>query len=120
MPTPTITPHSAGARTIAEVTGDGILLRGADDARDLLMLSQRAEWIAVHVANIDARFFDLRSGIAGDVLQKFVNYQTKFAVIGDIARYTDKSESVAALVRESNRGKDVRFVETMAALIAAI
>jgi hypothetical protein len=54
------------------------------------------------------------------VLQKFVNYQTKFAVIGDIARYTDKSESVAALVRESNRGKDVRFVETMAALIAAI
>jgi hypothetical protein len=104
--------HTVGDVTIAEVTGDGILLRNGGDARDLLMQSHRAEWIAVHEKNIAPEFFDLKSGIAGDVLQKFVNYQTKFAVIGDISRYTAKSESFAALVRESNRGRDVRFAMT--------
>ena len=109
-----MTLHTMGDTTVAEFTGGGIVLRDAGDARDLLMQSRRAEWIAVHECNIAPEFFDLRSGVAGDVLQKFVNYQTKFAVIGDISRYTEKSEALAALMRESNRGKDVRFVKALA------
>lgn len=110
---PNVTLHKRDDITIAEIAGEGILLRDASDARDLLMQSHRAEWIGVHERNIAPEFFDLRTGIAGDILQKFVNYQTKFAVIGDISRYTEKSESLAALVRESNRGRDVRFVGTV-------
>lgn len=117
---PTIILHDAGNMKIAEVTGDGVLLRNADDARNLLMQSHRAEWIAVHEKNIDPKFFDLRSGIAGDVLQKFVNYRTCFAILGDVTRYTEKSEALASLVRESNRGKDVRFVATLEALISCV
>jgi hypothetical protein len=112
--------HTYGETRIAEISGDGILLGNADDARDLLMQSQRAEWIAVHDKNIAPEFFDLRSGVAGDVLQKFVNYQTKFAVIGDISHHTAKSEALAALVRESNRGRDFRFADTMEKLLASI
>jgi hypothetical protein len=120
MPAPKIVLHSQGDSTIAEATGDGILLRDASDARDLLMQSRRADWIAVHEKNIAPLFFDLRSGIAGDVLQKFVNYQTRFAVLGEISHYTEKSEALNALVRESNRGRDVRFVANIAALLDAI
>jgi Domain of unknown function (DUF4180) len=105
--------HTIGDITIAEVTGDGALLRNAGDALDLLMQPHRAEWIAVHEKNIAPEFFDLRSGIAGDVLQKFVNYRGRLAIIGDISRYTEKSEALAALVRESNRRRDVRFVASV-------
>jgi hypothetical protein len=113
MPTPKILIHSKGGFTIAEIVGDGILLRNADDGRDLLMQSRRADWVAVHEKNIAPEFFDLRSGVAGEVLQKFVNYQGRLAIIGDISRYTQQSEALAALVRESNRGRDTRFVATL-------
>ena len=105
--------HTIGTATVAEFVGDGILIANADDARDLLMQSRRADWIAVHEKNIAPAFFDLRTGVAGDVLQKLVNYQSRLVVIGDISRYTAKSEALAALVRESNRGRDVRFVESL-------
>jgi hypothetical protein len=51
------------------------------------------------------------------VLQKFQNYRCRFAIIGDISAYTSKSESLRALVRESNRGKDVWFVPTIDTLL---
>lgn len=111
MTAPTL--HTIGSATVAEFVGDGILIANADDARDLLMWSRRADWIAVHEKNIAPAFFDLRSGVAGDVLQKLVNYQSRLIVIGDISRYTAKSEALAALVRESNRGRDVRFVDSL-------
>jgi hypothetical protein len=44
----------------------------------------------------------------------------KLAILGDISRYTDRSESLRALVRESNRGRDVAFLPTLDALIAAV
>jgi hypothetical protein len=115
MNTPTL--HTIGNATVAEFAGDGILIASADDARDLLMQSQRADWIAVHEKNIAPAFFDLRTGVAGDVLQKLVNYQSRLIVIGDISRYTAKSEALSALVRESNRGRDVRFVESLDQLV---
>lgn len=110
MSTSNIVLHHKDGIRIAEVIGDGILLRNGSDAVQLMLNAHRAEWIAVHEQNIAPEFFDLRTGIAGDILQKFVNYQTKLAIIGDVSRYTAKSESLAALVRESNRGRDVRFV----------
>lgn len=115
MPTPIL--HTIGNATVAEFVGDGILIANADDARDLLMQSRGADWIAVHEKNIAPAFFDLRTGVAGDVLQKLVNYQSRLIVIGDISRYAAKSEALAALVRESNRGRDVRFVESLDQLV---
>jgi hypothetical protein len=110
--------HKAGDRAVAEIISDGVLLKSAADGRDLLFAAaaKGADWVAIHEANIAPEFFDLRSGLAGEVLQKFANYRAHLAIIGDIARYTDKSEPLAALVRESNRGRDVRFVPDIAAL----
>lgn len=110
--------HSKGQ--IAEFDGEGILLGNAGDARDLILASKGAAWIALQESRVAPAFFDLRSGIAGDVLQKFVNYRMKLAVLGDISRYTDQSESLKALVRESNRGRDFAFLPNLDELIAAV
>jgi hypothetical protein len=107
--------HKMPTAVVAEFRADHVLLTSAADARDLLMQArgERADVIALHVENIAPAFFDLRSGTAGDVLQKFQNYRCRFAVIGDISPYTSQSEAMRALVRESNRGKDVWFVPTL-------
>lgn len=57
-------------------------------------------------------FFRLSTGLAGEVLQKFVNYQMKVAILGDFSGYTSKP--LQDFIRESNRGKTVFFVETEA------
>lgn len=104
---------------IAEVQGRAILVASAVDALELWFRAraERADWMALHEANISPEFFDLRSGLAGEVLQKLVNYRARLAIVGDIARYLERSESLKALVRESNRGKDVRFAISLEALL---
>jgi hypothetical protein len=53
-------------------------------------------------------FFILSSGLAGEILQKFVNYGLKVAIVGDYSHYTGKP--LHDFIRESNRGRDVFFV----------
>lgn len=57
-------------------------------------------------------FFRLSTGLAGEVLQKFVNYQMKVAILGDFSGYTSKP--LQDFIRESNRGKTVFFLSTEA------
>jgi len=111
--------HRTGARTIAEFQSDGIVLNSGNDMLQLLVMARAQETsnIAVHEANVSPEFFNLKTGVAGDVLQKMVNYRGRLAIIGDITRHLERSESLRALVRESNRGRDVRFVATIAELL---
>ena len=60
---------------------------------------------------LDERFFVLSSGLAGDVLQKFVNYQLKVAIVGDYSGYTSKP--LRDFIYESNNGSHVFFVATV-------
>ncbi|MCI8360164.1 MAG: DUF4180 domain-containing protein [Clostridiales bacterium] len=53
-------------------------------------------------------FFILSRGLAGEILQKYINYGFKLGVFGDFGRYTSKPPR--DFIRESNRGKDFFFV----------
>lgn len=53
-------------------------------------------------------FFDLRTRLAGEILQKFINYQTKIAIIGDFSIYSSKS--LKDFMYESNHGRDIFFL----------
>lgn len=53
-------------------------------------------------------FFDLKTRLAGDVLQKFINYRMKIAIIGDFSIY--KSNSLRDFIYESNKGRDLFFL----------
>ncbi|HLJ47609.1 MAG TPA: DUF4180 domain-containing protein [Bryobacteraceae bacterium] len=93
-------------------------IRNGRDAADLLphAWAQSASWIAIPAAQLEGDFFRLRTGVAGEVLQKFVTYQMRVAIVGDISEYVAESTALRDFVYEANRGEQVWFVPTMAAL----
>jgi len=56
-------------------------------------------------------FFNLKTALAGDILQLFVNYQIKVAIIDDFSEY--QSGSLHDFIIECNRGRQVFFVSSM-------
>ena len=56
-------------------------------------------------------FFIPSPGLAGEVLQKYVNYAGKIAIYGGFSGYTSKP--LHDFILESNQGRDVIFVPTL-------
>ncbi|MEV4315368.1 DUF4180 domain-containing protein [Actinocrispum sp. NPDC049592] len=89
----------------------GPAIRTEQDAVELMVNSDReAEWLVIPVSRFHPDFFELRTRVAGGIVQKFVNYRVGFAMIGDVSGYVAASEPFAAFVRESNRGRHIWFV----------
>lgn len=59
---------------------------------------------------ISEDFFQLSTGLAGEVFQKLINYHIRLAIFGDFSTYTSKA--LRDFMYESNKGKDFFFVET--------
>ncbi len=98
---------------IAVVSGDEVVIIDTQSALDLAMTVKYetgAERIVIDKAAICEDFFILSTGIAGEILQKFMNYHVKVAVYGDHSHYTSKP--LKDLIYESNNGKDFFFVPT--------
>nr|WP_154985452.1 DUF4180 domain-containing protein [Paenibacillus xylanexedens] len=97
--------------SIAYVTNNETLISDVQSALDL-MATVRYELdsnlIIVNKSEVSEAFFDLKTRLAGEVLQKFINYQTKIAIIGDYSGYTSKS--LKDFIYESNNGNDIFFV----------
>lgn len=90
---------------------DGPPVATEQDALDLIgAVFLGAQVVAVPAARLDERFFSLGTRFAGDVMQKFVNYRLRLAVVGDISRQLAASPALRALVRESNAGDHIWFV----------
>lgn len=71
--------------------------------------AHQAEWIAFTPEQVGDDFFELRTGRAGAITQKFVMYQMGLAVVGDISARVAASKPLADWVRESNRGRNLLF-----------
>lgn len=104
--------------TIAIIESEEVLITNVQSALDL-MATVRYETDTDHMilpkAALDERFFVLSSGLAGDILQKFVNYQMKVAIYGDFSGYTSKP--LKDFIYESNNGKHVFFLGSEAEAI---
>lgn len=68
-----------------------------------------ADCIIIRESNLNPEFFDLKTGFAGEVLQKFSIYNQHLVIIGDFSKY--KSHSLQAFIRESNRQGRILFAE---------
>jgi hypothetical protein len=79
-----------------------------------------ARVVAVPLQRLGPDFLRLSTGVAGQVLQKLVNYRFQVAVFGDISAAAAGSDPLRDFVRESNRGKTVWFVDDLAALEAKL
>jgi hypothetical protein len=94
----------------AEIISDEIFLKTTDDGLDLLgnLYYQGFDKIIIHEKNIIPGFFDLKTKIAGDILQKFAQYQMPLIIVGDFSKF--KSKSLNDFIFESNKGKQINFV----------
>lgn len=97
---------------------DGRALRDEGDANDLIAAAwqHEASWVAIPTERLEDEFFQLRTRIAGDFFQKFVNYRMGVAILGDISRHTAGSGALRDFVRESNQGRQVWFLDDTDAL----
>lgn len=98
---------------IAIVSGDKCTITDATSALNLAMTIKYdtgATNIVLDKNIISEDFFKLSTGIAGEILQKFINYHIKATVFGEYSQYTSKP--LKDFIYESNHGKDFFFVET--------
>ena len=84
-------------------------INSVQDATDLLGNAdyQGASKIIVNEASLDPQFFDLKTGIAGEILQKVSNYHKQLAIVGEFDKYN--SNALKAFIIECNRGNQVFF-----------
>jgi len=78
---------------IAIVKSNEIIIKDVQSAIDFIMTIKyetNCNKIALNKESITEDFFILSKGLAGEILQKFINYQTKFAIYGDYSKYTSK------------------------------
>jgi len=102
--------HNTGKISIAELADPDSIISSVQDAVDLLGESHFSgcSGIIVREENLHPDFFRLHTNLAGDILQKFSNYQMKLAVVGEFSKF--KSKSLQEFIGESNRGNRVFFV----------
>lgn len=110
----------AKGRKVAEVPPGGPVIDTVQDALDLIANAQYrgASHVILHESGLTPAFFDLTTGLAGEVLQKFTNYRMGLAVVGDFDKFG--SASLQALIAEANRGAQVAFVPDREAALAKI
>ena len=101
-----------GGRRLLVCAAQGSLLAEETDASDFLSLafSNNAKLLVVPVSRLDKRFFDLRSGIAGQIVQKFANYRVQLVVLGDVSEWVQRSPAFRDFVHEANQGSSLWFV----------
>lgn len=103
------------------VESDEPVITDAQSAIDLLMSAQYdmgSKNIVIPKQLIAEDFFVLSTGLAGEILQKYVNYGGRMAIYGDYSRYTSKP--LKDFMYESNKGRDFFFVSTRDEAIAAL
>ena len=99
-------------KDIAIVKNKNIIIKDIQSAIDFIMTIKyetNCNKIILNKEAIIEEFFIISTGLAGEILQKFINYQTKIAIYGDYSKYTSKP--LKDFIYESNNGKDIFFVE---------
>ncbi len=116
----TIETHHLPNTTVAEIISDDIILKTAEDGLDLLgnLYYQGFDKLILHERNITPDFFDLKNGLAGEVLQKFSTYRVRLAIVGDFSSYSGKS--IKDFIRESNRTGHIRFLSTVSEALSKL
>ncbi|MDF2682688.1 MAG: hypothetical protein K0R47_3878 [Brevibacillus sp.] len=99
--------------TIAVVKSNEILIEDVQSALDLMATvhyEAGCDRFIINKSILSESFFDLKTRLAGEILQKFINYRVKLAIIGDFSVYS--SQSLKDFIYESNNGNAIFFLPT--------
>jgi hypothetical protein len=97
-----------------------ITINDTQDVVDLMgeLWEHDCRLIIIGKDHFNKDFFDLRSGLAGDILQKFSNYKLKLVITGDLSEY--KSINFQKFVRECNQGNLIHFLPDIETALSGI
>ncbi len=97
---------------ILEYSAEGPILDNDRAVMDLIgeAMANSAELVVIPVGRFSPSFFELRTRLAGDLLQKFINYRLRLAIVGDLSKMLSESEALQAFISESNRGAQIWFL----------
>ncbi|SDY22645.1 protein of unknown function [Lysobacter sp. yr284] len=109
---PVFTVLPLGNERVLLCPADGAPIADARAATDLIGEASfaGATVLAIPATRLDASFFRLASGLAGEIAQKAVNYRLRLAVVGDIQAQLQRSSALRDWVRECGEGRAVAFV----------
>ena len=104
---------SKNSLIIAELIEKETIINEVKDILDLIADAGQndSNRVIVYEHNLNKDFFDLKTRLAGDILQKISNYRFKLAIVGDFEKY--KSKSLQDFIRECNRGRMIAFVSDL-------
>lgn len=107
-----IIPHEIAGVKIAEIVSEEVILNTVEDGLNILgdLYYGGFDKIIIYEKNISPEFFDLKTRIAGDILQKFTQYGMPLIIVGEFSKFNSKS--LNDFIFESNRGRQVKFVGT--------
>ena len=95
------------------IESDAPVITDVHTAMNVLMSARHragTKNIAIHKGLVAEDFFILSTGLAGEILQKYINYGARIAIYGDYSHYTSKP--LKDFIYESNKGHDIFFVPT--------
>lgn len=100
-------------RELAVVDSDEVIITDVQSALDLIATiawETGHSTIILPKSAIIEEFFDLKTRLAGEILQKFTNYDVRFGIVGDFTQYSSKS--LQDFIFESNKGRRICFVSS--------
>lgn len=104
---------NGGNKNIATITSNDCLIIDLQSALDFAMAVSNETGIynlVLPKTCLANDFFVLSTNLAGEILQKYINYGFKLAVWGDYTGYNSKP--LHDFIYESNNGKNFFFVGT--------
>jgi hypothetical protein len=105
--------HEIDNSIIAEVTDETFVISDIEDTLDLMgdLAAVNCSMIILYEKNLHPDFFRLKTGLAGEILQKFSNYNFKLAIVGNLSKYMSKR--FQEFIYESNRGNRIFFCDNL-------
>lgn len=105
--------HNINGIKAAEIITDEIILKTIESGLQLLgdLYYQGFDRILIYEKNITPEFFDLKTKIAGEILQKFAQYRMGITIIGDFSKYN--SARLNEFIYESNKGGNINFADSL-------
>ena len=104
--------HYSGDIKIAEIIPGSETIKTPEDMLDIMVDAgyNDCSGMIINENSFHPDFFDLSTGLAGEILQKFSNYRMKLAITGNFSDV--KSKSLRDYIRESNKRREICFVES--------
>lgn len=110
--------HDLSGFRVLELDRSGLPIGSYRDAVELIgeAAAKKAEFVALPSERLAPAFFDLKTQVAGEMVQKFSIYGVRLAIVGDVSKAVESSTAFRDFVRESNRGQTIWFVENFESL----